>query len=129
MNVISGGHGYTVPPSVVIKGGGGTGATATAIVADRSVVGSTVTHPVSGYTSLLLVLIASPPFAPEVAVRVSRVAVDLKVVLGQKYRLQASQDLKAWIVTGPAFVADSESLSQESVVAEVGSYFRLVEVP
>jgi len=129
VTVIGGGHGYTVPPLVVIKGGGGTGATATAIVADGSVVGFTVTHPGSGYTSLPLVLIASAPFAPEVAVRVSRVAVDLKVALGQKYQLQASKDLKAWTVTGPDFVADSESLSQEFVVAEVGSYFRLVEVP
>jgi len=129
VSVIGGGHGYTVPPLVVIKGGGGTGATATAIVADGSVVGFTVTNPGSGYTSLPLVLIASPPFAPEVAVRVSRVAVDLKVVLGRKYQLQASKDLKVWTVTGTNFVADSESLTQEFVVAEVGSYFRLVEVP
>ena len=129
VSVIGGGHGYTVPPAVVIKGGGGTGATATAIVADGSVVGFTVTNPGIGYTSLPLVLIASPPFAPEVAVRVSRVAVDLKVVLGRKYQIQASKDLKAWTVTGPNFVADSESLTQEFVVAEVGSYFRLVEVP
>ena len=128
VSVVGGGHGYTVPPLVVIKGGGGTGATATAIVADGSVVGFTVTNPGIGYTSLPLVLIASPPFTPEVAVRVSRVAVDLKVVLGRKYQLQASKDLKAWTVTGPDFVADSETLSQEFVVAEVGSYFRLVEV-
>ena len=54
---------------------------------------------------------------------------DLKVVLGRKYQLQASKDLKVWTATGPDFVAESESLTQEFVVAEVGSYFRLVEVP
>lgn len=69
--------------------------------------------------------------APELKIEGNQanVSLKLKVILGRKYQLQASKDLKVWTVTGPDFVADSENLSQEFVVAEVGSYFRLVEVP
>jgi len=76
-----------------------------------------------------LVRVASPPFAPEIETEVSRVNVKMKAVLGRKYQLQASKDLKVWAVTAPDFVAEAESLTQEFVVAEVGQYFRLVEVP
>lgn len=61
--------------------------------------------------------------------RAGVVSVDLKVVHGRKYQLQASKDLNVWAATGPDFLADSESLTRESVVTEVGSYFRVVEVP
>ena len=77
-------------------------------------------------------LLSAPPFAPEVTIRVGRVGVvtlDLKVVLGRKYQLQASQNLKVWTVTGPDFVAQTESLTQELVVAEAVAFFRVVEVP
>jgi hypothetical protein len=98
-------------------------------VSDGLVVGFTVTNPGSGYTSPPQVLIASPPFAPELGIEVSRVNVNLKFVLGRKYQLQASKDLKVWTVTGPDFVADSEAMTQEFVVAEVGRYFCVTEVP
>ncbi|MSU35212.1 MAG: hypothetical protein EXS36_08870 [Pedosphaera sp.] len=128
VNVIGGGHGYTVPPLVVIKGGGGSNATATAIISGGSVTGFTVTNPGIRYTSQPKVLIASPPFSPELAIEVSRVNVNMRVVLGRKYQLQASRDLKVWTIAGAAFVADSESVTQEFVVAEVGRYFRVVEI-
>lgn len=129
LTVTDAGSGYAEPPVVIISGGGGTGATANAVVSKGVVTGFVVTNAGIGYTSVPTVRIASPPFAPEVAIRVSRVSVDLKVVLGRKYQLQASKDLVVWTATGPDFVADAESLTQEFVVAEVGSYFRVVEVP
>jgi hypothetical protein len=45
------GTGYTSAPTVNITGGGGTGATATAQIADGKVTGFTITNPGTGYTS------------------------------------------------------------------------------
>jgi hypothetical protein len=47
--VTNGGSGYTSAPSVVITGGGGTGATATAVVAGGAVTGVTLTSGGTGY--------------------------------------------------------------------------------
>ena len=133
VSVLGGGHGYTEPPLVDIKGGGGTGATALAIVRGGAVVGFTVTNLGIGYTSSPQVLIAlpPPPFPPEIGIEVSRVnvKVKLKVVIDRKYQLQTSKDLKVWTATGPDFVAQAENRTQNFVLAEVVSYFRVVEVP
>jgi hypothetical protein len=45
------GAGYTSAPTVAITGGGGSGATATAQIADGKIVGFTITDPGAGYTS------------------------------------------------------------------------------
>ena len=126
LDLIGGGKGYTNPPTVLIKGGGGSGATATAIVAQGMVTGFTITNPGSGYTSLPQVLIASPPFTPHATLAVSRVNVTVNVVLGLTYQIQASNDLVVWTPTGPPFVADSETITQEFIVADTGRYFRVV---
>jgi len=52
INVTSGGTGYTSAPTVTLTGGGGTGATATAIVDSGSVIGVSITNPGTGYTSV-----------------------------------------------------------------------------
>ena len=49
--ITSGGSGYSSEPTVAITGGGGTGATAVATVANGVVTGVTVTNEGSGYTS------------------------------------------------------------------------------
>jgi hypothetical protein len=67
-------------------------------------------------------------FDPFISICVSRLRVNMTVVPGQKYQLLVSKDLHTWAVAIPTFVADSKSLSQEFVVAEVGQFFRLVEV-
>jgi hypothetical protein len=51
LTVTSSGNGYTEPPTVVISGGGGTGATAVAQLAFGGVSAVTITNPGSGYTS------------------------------------------------------------------------------
>ncbi len=129
ISVTRGGHGYTAPPLVVIRGGGGAGAVATAVLTDGVVTGFVVSNPGIGYTSVPQVVIASPLSAPELSVSVSRVNVAMKVILGRKYQLQSSTDLMNWALVGSSFVADNESINQEFVVAETGRYFQLVEVP
>lgn len=52
IRVSAAGKGYTTAPTVVITGGGGTGATATAAVSKGAVTGITVTIAGSGYTSV-----------------------------------------------------------------------------
>ena len=51
ITVTAGGSGYTSRPTVAFSGGGGTGATATAVIASGAVTGVTLTNPGSGYTS------------------------------------------------------------------------------
>ncbi|WP_442968979.1 phage tail tube protein [Pseudomonas sp. PGPR81] len=51
ISLADGGTGYTSAPVVAITGGGGTGATATAIVSGGEVTGFNITNPGSGYTS------------------------------------------------------------------------------
>ena len=127
--ITDGGFGYDTAPTVLLIGGGGSGATATATVANGIVTAITIINSGSGYTSAPSIQIASPPFAPSLAIEVSRVSVRLKVVLGRKYQLEASTDLKTWTSTGPAFVAQAEELAQEFDVNQVGRYFRINQVP
>ena len=54
------GGGYTYVPQVTLTGGGGTGATAVATIANGAVSGITVTNPGTGYTSAPTVNIDSP---------------------------------------------------------------------
>ena len=51
ITVTAGGSGYTSAPTVSITGGGGSGATATAVRASGAVTSVTLTNPGSGYTS------------------------------------------------------------------------------
>lgn len=51
ITLTNGGWGYTVAPTVVISGGGGTGATATTTISSGSVTGITITTAGTGYTS------------------------------------------------------------------------------
>jgi hypothetical protein len=123
------GYGYLIPPAVIIQGGGGVGATAIASVSNGQVTGLVITNPGSGYTSAPIVQIGSPPFAPKLGVQFSKVSVQMSVVLGRKYQLEASTDLNTWITTGPAFIAQDEELVQEFDVNQVGRYFRINQVP
>jgi hypothetical protein len=58
IHVTNGGAGYTSTPSVVFSGGGGTGATATAVVSQGVVTSITLTSAGTGYTSLPAVTIS-----------------------------------------------------------------------
>ncbi len=124
-----GGYGYDAPPAVVLEGGGGTGASAVATVENKVVTGIQIINPGTGYTSAPEIFIASPPFSPRLTVAVSKVAVKLEVVLGNKYQLETSTDLASWTAVGNVFVAQREQLTQEFDVAATGRYFRIQQVP
>lgn len=127
--VTDGGFGYDAAPVVLLSGGGGTGAAAVATVANGVVTGISITNPGSGYTSAPLVKFASPPFSPRLGVAVSKVRVTLDLVLGRRYRLEASSDMQGWNPTGPDFVAQDEQLVQEFDSDTVGRFFRVRQVP
>ena len=129
ITITDGGFGYTEPPVVLIQDSGGTGAKATATVVNGVITAINITNPGTGYTSAPRVSIASPPFSPGVAIVVSKVKVQLSVVLGRRYQLEASLDLKTWAATGVPFEAQEEELEQEFDVAVVGQYFRITQVP
>ena len=57
----SGGTGYSSPPEVTITGGGGSGATATAVIDSGAVQSINVTNPGIGYITTPTVTIATPP--------------------------------------------------------------------
>jgi hypothetical protein len=58
INLISGGFGYSDPPTITISGGGGSGAAATPLLLDGVVVGIELTSRGSGYTSAPTVTIS-----------------------------------------------------------------------
>lgn len=62
--VTDGGWGYTIPPTVVVAGGGGSGATAMADVVDGVVTAINPVSPGSGYTSAPDVIVSAPPSQP-----------------------------------------------------------------
>ena len=122
------GSGYDTPPAVLLYGGGGSGANATATVQNGVVTAITITNPGTGYTSAPLVRIASPPFAPRLAIEVSKVNVRLSVVLGRKYQIESSADFTNWKPASAVFVAQEEELVQEFDVNATGNYYRINQV-
>jgi uncharacterized repeat protein (TIGR01451 family) len=58
INVVSQGKGYTSVPTVIISGGGGSGATATATLVNGMVTAITVNTPGTGYTSTPTITVA-----------------------------------------------------------------------
>lgn len=128
IDIIDGGAGYTEAPKVQIFSPEGSGASAVATVSGGAVTSIKVLNAGSGYTSPVVV-IDSPPFAPELKVRVTRVGVDLKVMAGKKYLLESSKDFFVWTPAGDPFVAQDENLTEEFVVEETGRFFRVLQVP
>ena len=122
------GFGYTNPPVVRFVGGGGTGAKGKAVIRDGLVRSITIDDGGSGYTGVPEVRIASPTKPPELAMKVSKVALDLRLILGASYQIFASKDLVTWDRVGSPFVADDEHLSKEFDATEIGQYFRVIEL-
>jgi hypothetical protein len=127
--ITDGGCGYTNAPVVLIQGGGGTGATATATVIDGRVTAIRIISAGCCYASPPSIVIGSPPFIPTLNISVSKVRVSQNVVLGRRYLLQSSDDLANWTATGPAFTAESENVENEFAVGVTGRFFRIREVP
>lgn len=128
-SITDGGFGYQEPPTVLLIGGGGTGAKAVASVINGVVTAVNIANPGTGYTSAPTVRIASPPFAPSLSVEVSRVRVTIKIVLGRKYQIESTADMVTWVPVGPAFLAEDEELVEEFPVDSRGRFFRINQVP
>ena len=122
------GCGYTNVPPVSIQGGGGSGATATAVLIDGRVSEIKVTSGGCCYTNLPTILIDAPPHVPTVAIRVSKVIVTQNVNQGERYVLESSFDLITWTPVGPSFIATSETIEDEFDINLSGRFFRVRQV-
>jgi hypothetical protein len=84
--ITDGGYGYVENPNVIITGGGGTGAKATAFQVNGVVASIIITNPGSGYTSAPNITIAPPPFPPRKATSTIQIVngfvVDAKITDG-----------------------------------------------
>ena len=79
-----GGFGYQTPPTVTLSGGGGTGATGTAILTNGVVTGVNITNVGSNYTSAPTVTFSSPtplplnfPTSPETDIRAQGLSISV----------------------------------------------------
>ena len=124
-----GGSGYSTSPAVQLVGGGGTGATAVATVVNGVVTAITLRNPGKGYTSAPTVKIALPPVDPTLGVAVSRIKLDLHLILGARYQVQSSVDLSRWVAEGGPFVAVDGQLDREFPVGSVPQYYRVIPAP
>jgi hypothetical protein len=128
-NITDAGCGYTNAPTVLIQGGGGSNATATATISNGRVTAINITSAGCCYTSAPIVLISSPPFVPTVSIKVSKVKVTQKVMIGRNYVLESSSDLVNWSPVGAQFTAQAETVVTEVDAESSGSFFRVREVP
>ena len=129
ISVGDGGFGYgTNVPSIYILGGGGSGATALALMQDGIVAGVFVTSAGSGYTSAPRVLIAAPPGFPSLAIEVSQIRILLTLIPGYTYKIQTDDDGGTWVDAGASFLATDISMSLLFDVNARSQMFRVVQV-
>ena len=81
------------------------------------------------YTNAPIVQIAPPSLQSGLSLRVTKMKVNLKVTLGNRYQLQASKDRQVWIPIEEAFEASEESILREFSVNETGAFFKLIQLP
>jgi hypothetical protein len=129
LDVIDGGEGYDVPPTVTITGGGGSGATATAQISRGIVTNLVVINAGFGYTSQPTITVTPPTFLPKLSIAPSRVNVVLQVVPGKRYQLESSDDLPNFSAIGAPFMATANTVTNEFTLSETGKFFRIQEVP
>jgi len=107
--ITDGGCGYTNTPLVLVQGGSGTGAAATAVVINGVVSGITVTDAGSGYTNAPTNYIYSPS-GPQIGVMKAVKPTFSDLLLGTNYQLQVSGDLTSWMNQGPVFTATNATM-------------------
>jgi hypothetical protein len=127
--ILDTGCGYSNAPNVTIQGGGGEGATATAVIIDGRVSELRVRNGGCCYTNLPTIIIESPPRVPTVGIKFSKVKVTQNVTIGRRYVLESSFDMSAWTPVAPPFVASSEVIEDEFDLDVTGRYFRVREEP
>ena len=123
------GYGYSTgsEPRVIIAGDG-RGAAAHAVVQDGVILAIEIDASGTGYTVTPRIAIASPPFTPEIRIQVQTVRVDMRLILGERYRLETSKDLSTWVPVGQVFSPDEELFSRSFNVQEFGQFFRVLRI-
>jgi probable HAF family extracellular repeat protein len=110
ITVTDSGYGYTNPPTVLIQGGGGTGATATTVVSNGFVISITITDGGIGYTNTPSIYIYSP-FGLQVGLLKAVQPSFTDLFLGTNYQLQVSSDMSTWTNQGAPFTATNPALA------------------
>ena len=123
------GYGYNEPPQVSIIGGNGSGADVVAVVADGRIVDFDILSTGSGYSENVVIQIAPPPFAPEMSIRVKSIELNLHLVVGKTYAIEASTDFNQWTQISDPFIAEEEFMAFEYDLEAFGQYYRVVELP
>jgi len=125
--VSSGGSGYTSDPVVSVTGGGGTNATAIAVVQAAVVTGITITSAGIGYTDTPAIVIAAPP-ATALWPNVTQVMrLDLSGLSPyDSYQLEFSRVVPGtWSSFSPAFTPTALTNTQSIVVPGEAGFFRV----
>ncbi len=129
VNLLDSGYGYADPPEVTLLDSQGTGAEVVSVVEDGRVVGFEILNTGRGYSENTIVQIALPPFAPEMSIRVKSIELNLHLVVGKSYVIEATDDFILWTPVSDPFVADNEFMAFEYEVGVHGNYYRVVETP
>ena len=126
LEVTDGGRGYGFAPRLKITGGGGSGATAVALVEDGKVVGLNITAAGSGYSSAPEIIIAPPK--PEVMIVRGEEGVKVKASSnpGLRCRLEGSRDLITWSKVGNDVVSKSYEVDFKLDATETMHFFRVI---
>ncbi len=111
-----GGSGYTSAPAVTISGGGGVGATATAVISSGAVTAVNLTSPGYGYTGVPVVTIAAPTsgtratasaITEELAPSDTPSSVYYSPHAGKVFASQAGRVSVTWVTSAPQQVPGS----------------------
>jgi hypothetical protein len=130
ISLVQGGFGYgNVSPTVRLIGGGGTGASATAQIENGVVTRISITTSGSGYTTPPRIQIDPPVGYPTLSIDVQSINLNLKLVIGTRYKIQMSSDgAQTWSDSGIEFEATESNTSIPFSVRGTSQLFRVVQV-
>ncbi len=111
VNVKTEGNNYSSPPTVTFSGGGGSGATAVARLAQGKVIGITLTSPGTGYTALpAVVLSGGGGSGAEAEAVVSTLPYYYSPHAGKVFASQAGRVVIVWVTRVPVATATDPTL-------------------
>lgn len=125
LTVTDGGYGYRTAPEIGIADASGSGARAQATIADQAIQSIQVLDGGQNYSPTPQAVVGLPDFVAGLAVRFSKITIDMTLDIGQRYQLYSSADLTTWSMVGEPFVAESDRKSVELAVQPVWTYYRL----
>jgi hypothetical protein len=129
ISLVQAGFGYgNVSPTVRMIGGGGTGASAIAHVENGALTRISIAAPGSGYTTPPRIQIDPPAGYPTLSIDVQSINLNLKLVVGTRYKIQTSSDgAQTWSDSGIEFEAAESNTSIPFPVRGVIQLFRVIQ--